>query len=284
MLARRETLVVGCDFSKGAMSALGLAVAWARSSGARLEVAHVAPPGLDGRAYAALAAHLRELVDEAGGADLETPPATLVTRGEPSSVLRAIAAKAAGWIVVGAHGNDAVLQRLAGTVAAQLAADAAVPVVVTPPRWTPPSGRGVAGPFSRVLVGLSGGTRDASLLEDAAVLARSASASLVAGHSVEVEGETGYPAAVRDDLRRRAMSRSIESQRALAALVAETLPFELASLGEVPVHVTCQGPAWRDLAGLAASQGAELLVVGAGPTAVRLVAVAPCALLVVPRS
>ena len=285
-------LVAGTDLSPGGQAAVCLGVAWSERLDAPLGALHAlsgdTPAGETRSALeAAIGAQLQD-AGSGGGARLVLAP------GGAADALRDQAA-AGAWLVVGCEGSSATLLRRAGRIASGLAHSPPGPVVLAPLGWTQPARtrhrapagarvpsrrRGPALP-ERILVGLSGSRGDARLV-DAAVALAGGSGHLALARIVDVSSARHRPPTARADSRIGAQPRVTEARASLLDVAAD-LPLELCSRHDVRIHVIEQGPADRDLGGLARSQSIDLIVVGGGPIAAGLVASAPCPVLVLPH-
>jgi len=287
--------IVGTDLSAGSDAALRLAVAWSHAFGARLEIVHGVSAALETGARAQLEEALRDQVRRAGGDDLAQDPVVSIDVGDPHAALARRAADDAG-ILVGAEGSSAMLLRQAGRVPTALVAASRVPVLIAPLGWHGPerrrrrahagSGaprrrRDVVPAFSRLMTGCSLHERDAARVEAMASLANPTSRLMLA-YSIDLSAHRSHPPSLKAAARAHSLEEARAAESALRDIAADAIPIELAAAGDVPLHVVRQGPPERDLAGLAASQSASLLLVGTGPIAARLVAVTTTPLLVLP--
>jgi hypothetical protein len=253
-------LTVGSDFSRGSDAALRLAAALTRRRPGPLRVVHAAGP--------ASPEARRATLEEQAARGLGCPAESHVAPGEPVDVLAL-----EDEVVVGAEGASATLLPRAGHVPAALALAGPRRLFVAPLGLPRPDR--VA--FDRLLVacGLDDPSRDERLVEAACGFLRGAAAraALHLVHVVPVERGLAPGA-------RAGQVASPEPARERLRALAEGIPLELVTAREPVLHVVAQGPVDRDLAGLAESQGADLLIAGRGRTAARLVALARCPLLV----
>lgn len=146
-MASVETIVVPVDFSETSIDALHLACELARTSHSRIHLLHVIPdplqqpwitqaPGVD---YFAMEEGWREdamrrLKELAGGENQSFKPATIAVRsGKPADTILAYAEEQhADLIVMGAHGESAVMRFFLGSVAERVVRHATVPVLTVP--------------------------------------------------------------------------------------------------------------------------------------------------------
>jgi nucleotide-binding universal stress UspA family protein len=269
-------LVVGSDLSPAAAAALRLATGWARSRSLSVRVVLAAPEEVLRSAGEELSAALHEQAAACAG----RAQAELVA-GDPEAALRERAEEDGTWLAVGSEGSAAESLRRTGRVASALVLAPPCPVLVAPPRWRPTDrGRRARPPaFERVLVALAGSGRDEALLR--AALALAGAAAPMAAHVVDLSPGRCHPP------RARAIA-SARAEGAAEAFLASFLDLEdrLVDVGQggpdLPLHLVHQGPPHVDLAGLAESQSADLVVLGGGPTASLLAAVTDAPLLVLP--
>lgn len=294
LLACRR-IVVGSDLSRGSDAATRLAVAWASQGDAAVMVVHAAP-GLDDEARPDIEHALRAQIDESAAEELGVAAGIAIVDAGDIAALSSQAASAADWLCVGCEGGAATVLRQAGHVPSRLAASPPAPLLLAPLGWAPPPRRrhrahaGAGLParrrsptaFQRILVGLAGSARDATLVSAAVEVALDGEGTLSFVHVIDVADMRHAPPSVRLPRRAEADSRAARARERLIDLTGDLVPLELAARSEGQIHVVVQGPVERDLAGLARSQSSELLVVGSGPVAARLAAFAPCPALVLP--
>ncbi len=288
-------ITCGSDLSRGADAAVRLAVTLAGERAWPLRVLHAMEgPGLGPAGRAAVRAALEERVRSAGAPDLRSP-CDVALADDDGGAVASLATEPERLVVVGSEGSSATLLRQAGHVPATLAAS--VPprglLMVAPAGWrgapsrsVRASGRrrtrdaGAGATFERVAIACSLTGGDAARVAAAArFLGRTARAEIHLIHVVDVVSARELPPSARAELREHVERRTAEALERLRDLAADA-PMEAVEAREPRLHVIAQGPVERDLAGLAASQAASLLVTGPGPTASRLVAFAPCPLLV----
>jgi nucleotide-binding universal stress UspA family protein len=287
--------IVGTDLSAGSDAALRLAVAWAHARGGTLEVVHAIDEAVAGEDRARLDEALGDQVQRAGGDELASPPVVSLHEGEPRDVLTRRAGARAG-IVVGAEGSSAMLLRQAGRVPAALATATSVPLLVAPLGWHGPERRRRRAPagsgaprrrrdvvpaFSRLMTGCSLTPRDAARVAHMADLAQPGHRLMLA-HSIDLSRHRDHPPSLRASARARSLAAARKAESLLCDLATEAVPLELAAADDVLIHVVRQGPPERDLAGLADSQSASLLLVGTGSLAARLLGLSTAPLLVLP--
>lgn len=276
-----DRLVVGIDFSPASAAALRLAAAWAGSRRAALELVHVAPPRLPGEAEQPLREALERLSADQRALNQDLRCSTALLRGtQPADVL-AGAATGGAWLVLGMEGSAAEPLRRAGRVTVQACHSDSAPVLLAPPRWRlPRSGRRLARPdWQRVLVGLSGGPGDRARLEAALELARPGRPAVL--HVADASWARSYPPEARGAAARPVQEAAERWLEGFLELEDELV--DVAGDGpELRLHLLRQGPAHRDLAGLAESQSMGLVLVGSGPTAGRLAALCDRPVLVLP--
>lgn len=279
-LPETRRLIVGTDFSPAAGAALRLGLAWAASRQWELEVVHVAPDGFATGCDSALREALEESTALAAERNEGVRWSVEVLRGEAYPALAERAAGAA-WLVLGTEGSGSEALRRVGETAGRACLESPVPVLLAPPRWRAPETRRRAPvpTFQRIVTGLSGGDRDEDRLRAALQLARPERPAVL--HVVDVSWARCYPAAFR--------SKATEpAERAAEAFLDRFLALEdeLIDVGDegsgLELHVLKQGPPHRDLAGLAESQSAEVLVVGSGPAASLTAGIVSRPLLVLP--
>lgn len=278
---RPGLILAGADLSPGGWSAVRLACAWARRWRAAVRVVHamqVAAARED--LVLALAAGARAAAGAAGGSapGVEVVPGD----GEPAARLAARARADAAWLAVGCEGTSAHALRTGGSVVRRLARESPVPLLVAPPRWSPPRSRRRGPPaFERLIVGLGGGGSDPVVLATAARLVPTGGV-LSACHVQDVSPLRFHPARARAEGEAAARQRADAVRAAHGDLLDAVVDPGAPSGPTVPLEVIRQGPVHADLAGLARSQAADLLVVGTGRVAARLVGVTTVPLLVLP--
>ncbi len=273
-------LVVGSDFSPAAAAALRLGLAWAASRQWEVDVVHVVPEAFPEGSETALLEVLERSVALAAERNQSVRFSVSLGRGEALTELTSRAEDAA-WLVLGTEGSGSEALRRCGRTAAGACRTAGVPVLLAPPRWRPAeTGRHAPVPrFERVLTGLSGGERDERRLKAALQLARPSRPAVA--HSVDVSWARCYPAALRSEAGKPAEGAADAFLRRFLDLEDELIDVGDEGSG-LELHLVKQGPSHRDLAGLAESQSAELLIVGSGPTAGLLAGLVTCPLLVLP--
>jgi nucleotide-binding universal stress UspA family protein len=159
-----------------------------------------------------------------------------------------------------------------------LATAAAAPLLVAPLAWAPRRAGGSLPEVARILVGLGDALDGERLVARACALAGRLGARLAVAHVVETTDVAAWPEPLRAAGLERSRADAEERLAAMQVAFEETVPVELGD----EVHLAFGGPVARDLAGLADSQHADLLVVGSGVSAARLVPLARCPLLVLP--
>lgn len=290
-----ERIVVGSDLSKGSDAATRLAVAWAAQGSAEILIVHAAPE-LRAASHPDVEHALRVQADESAASECGIAAKIKIVDAEDVAALVSLATSDGDWLCVGCEGGAATVLRQAGHVPSRLAASASRALLLAPLGWAPPPRRRHRAPagaglparrraptaFQRILVGLSGGSGDSSLVSAAAALAQATQGTLSFVHVIDIAGSRHEPPAARLPRREEADARAARERERLIDLTGDLVPLELAARSEVQVHVIVQGPPERDLAGLARSQSIDLLLVGTGPIAARLAAFAPCAVLVLP--
>jgi nucleotide-binding universal stress UspA family protein len=142
-----ETIIVPVDFSETSVDALHLACELARTSHSRIHLLHVIPdplqqpwitqaPGVD---YFAMEEGwrddaMRRLKELAGRENQSFKTATIAVRsGKPADAILAYAEEQhADLIVMGAHGESAVVRFFLGSVAERVVRHATMPVLTVP--------------------------------------------------------------------------------------------------------------------------------------------------------
>ncbi len=233
------------DLTPLADGTVRLAAVFARLAGSPVTLLHVREPGDAGPEAAARLAALARAVEET---DLTVR--TESVDGEPAdAIARRAAAVGASAIVLGTHGGRGLERLMLGSVAETVLHHATCPVATL---------RGPAhagGPIRKIVCGAD--FADLAPLRYAARLAERAAAELVVVHAVPELPEPGrrslvpgsYGPALIEEARRE-LAREIASLGAPAGSVRECV---------VP------GPAPRALLRCAASEAADLLVVGVHP-------------------
>jgi nucleotide-binding universal stress UspA family protein len=139
-------ILLATDGSAASENAARLAVAMARTHGARLTVLYVVDPypylgigetnpmGFQAYMSAAMAhaaqahAHVAELCREAPGVDLQVRVAENVTAA--AGIVQMAQGERADLVVVGSHGRTGIQRMMVGSVAAKVVAESPVPVLV----------------------------------------------------------------------------------------------------------------------------------------------------------
>lgn len=290
-------IVVGSDLSRGSDAAVRLAIAWAAQSAAEVLVVH-AGESLTESARADLLKSLRVQASESADEEMGIEPEFVVVEDDPLDALRGAASREGDWLCVGCEGGSATVLRQAGGIPSALAASTSRPLLLAPLGWSAPPRRRARAPggsglpsrkrvfaaFGRVLVGMPATSSDAALLGAGIARAMTTGGGLALAHVIDVSAARFHPPAARAALREQTDAAVLRERERLTDLANELVPLDLASRHDVQVHVLVQGPPERDLAGLARSQSAELLLVGSGPVAGRLPAFLPCPALVLPLS
>jgi nucleotide-binding universal stress UspA family protein len=273
-------LLVGSDFSPASAAALRLALAWAAGRQWELEVVHVIPPAFPKGLEDDLQAVLERSTELAAERNEGVRWSVTVSRGETHAAL-AERAEGGSWLVLGTEGSGSEALRRAGRTTSRACRDTPVPLLLAPPRWrAPETGRRAPVPrFERIVTGLSGGPRDEARLRASLRLARPFRPAVV--HCADVSWARCYPAKLRSEAGRSAETDAEAFLRRFLEIEDELIDVGDEGSG-LELHLLKQGPPHRDLAGLAESQSAELLVVGTGPTAGLLAGLVNQPLLVLP--
>lgn len=258
-----RTIVAASDLSRPALDAGRRAALVARAHGARLQLLHVVSqpfvPDSLSEAFAALQRDPRnwresalERLREHGArirAETGVEPEIHVAEGKPFAQIARFATEAgADLLVVGAHGENALLDPLLGTTAHQVLRTARIPVLL--------ARLPAASPYERALVATD-------FSGDSVIAARCArerfpSLDMTLFHAYEVpfEGKLRFAGVADETLERYRQLAEAEARRGLAAFSREV---GLESAAQVLRH----GPAWLRIREAARDIDADLLVLGA---------------------
>jgi nucleotide-binding universal stress UspA family protein len=211
---------------------------------------------------------------------LDTRPYPVAGRSPAHGLHDLAEAEDAAALVVGSSHRGALGRVLAGNVATQLLSGSPCPVAVAP--------RGLAGgpaPLRALGVAFDASPESWTALQRAAALALASGGSVRIIHALEpLPGPTGSPSETDRILRERRARRELASEQAVASVSREVHPEARIAVGD-PVRVL----------ETEAHDGLDLLVMGSrgfgpvrrvllGSVSSQLVRLAPCPVLVVPRS
>lgn len=284
---RIETIAAATDLSRSALDAGWRAALIARDHGARLELLHVIPrpfvPDSLAQAFSALQldesqwreAALQRLREQAERIRAETgvDAAIHLAEGKPDVEIarRALEAKA-DLLVVGAHGENALLDPFLGTTAHHVLRAARVPVLLA--RLSPTFA------YERAVVATDFSDDSAEAARCARRLFGRLQATLFHSYEVPFEGKLAYAGVAHETVERYRQLADAEARGALAAF-AQAQGF--AGAAQAVRH----GPAALRIREVARDTRADLVVVGAqgkgavetallGSVSLRLVADTPC--------
>ena len=277
-------LLIATDFSEAADLAERTALAWAERLGARVDWAHVpvlGQPNLPPRAEPLLTSHalrlrheatdrLSERTAAAGARDVEVGTAHVLEPPATEAIVALAKELGSDCIVVGHHGQSALTELWAGSVATSLARSAPCSVLAVRPGPHP-------GEAPRAIVTGEDFSEGAALAADAGRgLADELGASLHLVHALDLGPAfiEGVPEAAR--------TQAMEALRERFAARAK-------ELGATP-HEIVSGSASHALCDAAGELGADLVVVGThgrtgwrrallGSVAERVLHRAPCSVL-----
>jgi nucleotide-binding universal stress UspA family protein len=133
-------ILVGTDFSECSDRALTQALRWARSSSARLAIAHICPTPVMSNPEPAVAQlrldearmKIDRLRDEAESNGIATDVHLLESGGAVAGLLQLIDTLQPDLVVVGRHGRGALGRLFLGSVSERILRDSPVPVLLVP--------------------------------------------------------------------------------------------------------------------------------------------------------
>lgn len=280
------TVIVGYDGRPAGHDALMLGVSLARGLETRLLVAGVYPSAHPVRALpvAEMRARSERAVGEGVaqvGDQIEADETVVAARSAARGLHDLAEAEAASAIVIGSSHRGAIGRVLAGNVAAQLFSGSPCAVAIAPRGF---AGRGVA-PLQSIGVAFDDGPESWNGLQRAAELAVATGASLRIIHALEPL--TAPPVAL-DEAKRLASDWRAHSERAVEralASLSKGIRAETRLVVGAPVRVLeTEGHQGLDLLVLGSRGFGPLKRVLLGSVSAELVRLAPCPLMVVPRS
>ncbi|MGW8565199.1 universal stress protein [Isoptericola sp. NPDC055881] len=267
-MTEQQSILVGVDGSAESLHAMEWAAAYARETGCTLHlVSSFMLPGFTG-SYSF--AHDIPMVDDPYArryvedllvrahkrvVEVGVPATTEVTTGEATSVL---AERSAGrrFVVIGARGAGGFVERLLGTVSANLPVRAQCPTVVVPLHAKDADGDGDATDTRRtrrIVVGVDGSRPSEAAVETAVAQAQAWGAEVAVVRAVTMVGWSHSPW-LDTGFRESVMSSARDETDRLRARLATTYPDVVTTTDVVEGHAV-------DVL-VAASQEADLLVVG----------------------
>lgn len=285
-----KTIVAATDLSRPALNAARRAALIARDHGARLELLHVIPHPFVSDAWNELLfalklderhfreAAMQQLREQAERirADTAISPDIHVAEGKPFAEIaaRALAVKA-DLLVVGAHGENALLDPFLGTTAHRVLRFARVPVLLA--KLSPTFA------YEHAVIATDFSDDSAEAARCTQLLFKPLAMTLFHAYEVPFEGKLTYAGVPMEAIERYRHRAEEEARRRLAAF-ARALELSHA------IQAVRRGPASLRIREVARDTAADLIVMGAqgtgametallGSVSLRLVTETPCDLL-----